>query len=811
MKTARAPRSRLRRILRFLGIVVGVLLIIVVGIFLWARSQVLGSLPELDGTLTLAGLEQSVQIERDAAGVPTIRATTRVDAMRALGFVHGQDRFFQMDLQRRQAAGELAEIFGAAALPADRRARFHRFRARSRERLAEMSQEHRQIMQAYSDGLNAGLQQLGNVPPEYLLLRQDPRPWQPEDSLLTLFAMYFNLQGARGDLELQRHLLRSELPLPLSEFLLPAGTEWDAALDDSSMPELEIPPATVFDLRQEGHVHRQRTPDEREFPVAYGSNAFAISGEISADGHAWLAGDMHLNHSMPNIWYRAVLIYDTPQKQQRRLAGVTLPGVPGLIAGSNGQVAWAFTNSQGDWLDIVQLEFAVDDPLRYRVGDHFEAIEIFEEIIEVKKGDAETLTIHETRWGPVLRQDDSGLGQAVSWVAHKPGAANLQILELGEAEDLDQALQLAAGCGLPAQNFNGVDAKGRVGWTIAGPIPRRSGGLDGQTPSFWSPDGPRWDGLLDPEEYPRLADPVGGRIWTANNRMIGGTALKTIGDGNLALGARAARIRDGLLAQETLGPADLLAIQLDDQATFLERWRTLLLELLDDSAVADQPQREEFLRLIRDDWSGRASIDSVGYRLVRAYRLFLVDRVFDPIVASSVAVDPDFSLTRISQWEGPLWALVTEQPPHLLNPEFESWNEALLAAVDVAIEGLLKNEDDTLESKSWGARNRVRIQHPLSGAIPQLAKWLDMPAESLPGDSHMPRVQSIRFGASQRFVVSPGREEEGYFHMPGGQSGHPFSPFYRVGHTDWARGNPSPFLPGPTRYTLELVPVDESQ
>ncbi|MDH3785041.1 MAG: penicillin acylase family protein, partial [Acidobacteriota bacterium] len=577
-----------RRFLRIAGVLVLVVLLVVAGLFLWLRGRVHGSLPQLDGSLEAVGISQPVQVDRDAAGVPTIRAVDRVDAMGALGFVHGQDRFFQMDLQRRQAAGELAELIGAAAVDADRQSRFHRFRSRARERVAELPEVHRQVLLAYTDGVNSGLQRLGPPPPEYLLLRQTPRPWQPEDSFLTLYAMYFQLQGSRGSIERQRDLLRTELPLPLAEFLLPVGTAWDAALDDSAVVIAEIPPASVFDLRQPGYVRHDRSPgtkatDEFELPAALGSNAFAVSDQVGADGHAWLAGDMHLGHSMPNIWYRTVLEYDDPEP--RRVAGVTLPGVPAIVAGSNGDVAWAFTNSQGDWLDIVKIEFATDDRDRYRAGDKFEDVESFDEVITVHDGEPVTLTVRETRWGPILRQDEGGVGEAIHWMAHQPQGANLQLIEMASARDLDQALAVANRCGIPAQNLNVVDRSGRAGWAIAGPIPRRVGGLDGVTPRFWSPDGPRWDGILGEDEAPSWVDPPGGRIWTANNRVIGGESLQKIGDEFLVVGARAAQIRDGLRARAVVGAKDLLAIQLDDRALFLDRWRTLLLDLLNDAAV----------------------------------------------------------------------------------------------------------------------------------------------------------------------------------------------------------------------------------
>jgi len=201
-------------------------------------------------------------------------------------------------------------------------------------------------------------------------------------------------------------------------------------------------------------------------------------------------------------------------------------------------------------------------------------------------------------------------------------------------------------------------------------------------------------------------------------------------------------------------------------------------------------------------------VDSVGFRMVRTFRLELIEQVMSSLTARAKQADERFRFTDLGQREGVVWKLVCERPAHMLDPQFNSWHEALLAAADATIE-TFTGDGSVLESHTWGERNIVRIRHPLSRAIPLLARWLDMPAEPLPGDSHMPRVQGQTFGASQRMVVSPGHEQDAIFHMPSGQSGHPLSPFFGAGHDAWVRGEPTPFLPGETLYRLELVPLDD--
>ncbi len=195
----------------------------------------------------------------------------------------------------------------------------------------------------------------------------------------------------------------------------------------------------------------------------------------------------------------------------------------------------------------------------------------------------------------------------------------------------------------------------------------------------------------------------------------------------------------------------------------------------------------------------------MGYRLVRTWRGAVAKRVLDPIFASCVEADRGFSWARLS-YEEPLWAVLAAKPMHLLSPRETSWETLLIAAVDDAIATFAKT-GTPLASATWGRRNTAKIQHPLARALPAwLTGWLSMPADELPGDSNMPRVQGVSFGASERFVVSPGHETEGIFHMPGGQSGHPLSPFYRAGHAAWVRGEPTAFLPGKTEHTVTLSP-----
>lgn len=775
-----------------------VMLIVIAALLAWATLR--ASLAQLDGVVAVPAISAPVTIARDTYGAPTLHAKNRGDLAFATGYVHAQDRYFQMDLSRRNAAGELAELVGAAALEHDRRVRLHRFRARAENLIAEQTPAERALLEAYTAGVNAGLIALSTKPFEYFVLRSEPKPWTPEDSILVGYTMFLQLNDELADRDVQRGFAARVLQPAVFAWLYPEGTRWDAPIIGDARDEATIPGPELLDLR----AHRLPSaalpsPVSKTMP---GSNNWAVSGRLSADGRAVVANDMHLGLRAPSVFYHARLRYDEPAAVD--LAGVTLPGVPILVAGSNGNVAWAFTNSYGDWSDAIIVRPGSKRGTYLTLGGEQEFIE-HRERIEVRGAAAQELLVRDTIWGPVRTDVTHPEGEiAVSWIAHDVRGMNLQQLELETAHSVAEILAVANTVGQPPQNFVTGDAAGNIGWTIAGQIPTRDG-YDSQLPV----DGALFRGFtgwLPAADYPSVVNPESGRIWTANARVADGAALGIIGDSGYDLGARAGQIRDGLRARDTFTPADMLSIQLDDRALFLSRWHDLLLNVLDDAAVKGNGGRSQYRDLVRN-WQPRASVDSVGYRLVRAFRNQVEATVFNMLMSPVRAAYPfPVALRMSNQFEAPLWSLVTEQPPHLLTADFKNWKAVMLAAIDSNLDYYL-GQPGGLDSRTWGELNTAAIRHPLSPALPWFARWLDMPREGLPGDNDLPRVQSPAFGASERFAVSPGAEQAGYLHLPAGQSGHPLSPFYRRGHADWVTGRPTPFLPGEAAHTLTLTPL----
>ncbi len=435
-RTSRPRRSVARRILLVLAVLIVVLAVAAGGGWFWFRGQLEASLPQLDGERAIAGLSAPVEIERDDLGVPTIRAATRADAARALGFLHAQDRFFQMDLLRRQAAGELAELFGPAALETDKEHRVHRFRDVARRVVAMAAGEERAVLDAYAAGVNAGLAALGSKPFEYLATGTDPAPWKAEDSILAVHAMFIELNDENGTSESNLGVLHDMLPPEMFELLAPRGTEWDAPIVGPPFVTPPIPGPEVFNLRRGLSPATPATPAKAaafrpeppgESSSALGSNNWAVAGTHTADGRALLADDMHLGIRVPNTWYRASIVRPDGRGGSLRLTGVTLPGTPMVAVGSNGHVAWGFTNSYGDWTDLVVLERTdARDPDLYRTPEGPKRLRKVAERIRVKGEKEATLEVKESVWGPVIDTDAQGRPRVLAWTAHHPEAVNLR-------------------------------------------------------------------------------------------------------------------------------------------------------------------------------------------------------------------------------------------------------------------------------------------------------------------------------------------------------------------------------------------------
>lgn len=784
--------------------VLGFLFLLVFAPLAYQIDRTAQALPKLDGRAQLAGLGNRVTVDFDGLGIPTVNADNREDAMRSLGLLHAGDRLFQMDLMRRNTRGRLSEIFGAKALPHDREQRFFGFQQIAEQVYAQLPDEQKRVLTAYAAGVNARLQSGQALPPEFRLLGYTPEPWEPTDSLLVALGMFQTLNTTEAE-DRSLSVMTQVLPPKVTAFLTPDTDAYATPLTGGSQsrrPEQPIPAEDIARLIDAvGPLSAAARGAVREEAVSVGSNNWAVNASKSADNRAILADDMHLPLNVPNIWYRARLRYASAD-----LNGVTLPGLPLLIAGSNGHVAWGYTNVDADVLDLVKLETDPTDPIRYRVGDQWQALGTRAETIAVKDAPADIITVSTSQWGPVSPDPLLGSPVAVHWIVNEPGAVNLGLLEMDGATTLEEAMAVLNRAGSPVQNAVLADERGRIGWTYMGNFPRRIG-MDGSIATSWA-DGQRgWRGFIPPDELPRVIDPPSGVIATANNRTLGKDYPYAIGY-NFSHGYRAHRATRWLREKDKLSEADLFALQLDSVAGVYDFYRDLALEFAGETAAHADPDLAD-IRAALLAWDGRMDAGSKGIALLSAWRNDLAAEVFAPLVAPCVAADPRFSYEWREQ-ETPLRAILGARLPATLpDRRAGDWPSFLTRSLRTSAAKLRAEQGiGHLADLAWEAVNPIRVGHPFGKLAAPLAAVLDMPSKGLSGCNRFClRVVHHDHGAGERMVVSPNHPEDGILHMPGGQSGHPLSPHYRDQHAAWATGTPLPFLPGKPAHRLELLPA----
>ncbi|MEO8467639.1 MAG: penicillin acylase family protein [Gammaproteobacteria bacterium] len=775
-------------------------LVLVLALAVGIYALVAASLPRRSGEALVAGLDEAVSIALDARAIPAIRAASFIDALRAQGYMHAQERFFEMDLLRRAPAGELAALFGERALSSDLAQKPFEFRTRARALLAELPAEHVEWLNAYTAGVNAGLADLRARPPEYWLFRATPAPWQNEDSLLVVFAFYTMLSNNES-FERTQGMLRDAVPEAVYAFLTPSTSRFDRPIVGASDADptggytpLPIPASDTVDLR--GSAEPAETPAPRVDPPLLGpaSNQWAVDRSRGAGGHAWLANDPHLSLRVPSLFYRSEL--EWPGGVVR---GVGVPGLPGILIGANAELAWGATVSNADQADWVVVEPDSADANRYRTPEGSEAFGAHTvEVAVAGRAQPEHLTVQTSRWGPIVAHDGRGRPLALHATWLEPHGVNLAVLELARAISVGDGISMLERWAGPSLNWMLADSGGDIGWLVNGPLPQRVG-FDGSRPESWADGSRAWAGE---SERPQQVGGRDGALFTANNRTLPPEKAATLSRMWMRP-LRAKRIDELLAARNTFGARDFLAMQLDTRAEAYDQIRDTLL------AVVPANDPEPLLRSARDHverWNGRADVDQPGFRILHVYYRKLVERAIAPLLAPAIAMDPSY----VYRWplaDEVLRRLLDEQPPNLLTREYANWSQFLRQVLLDALRSIDTDETRPDINAPWGAFNVLDVAHPFAGlgALAPLAPWLRLPSAPLPGSTVSLRVAAPNYGAVIRMSVSPAAPEDGVLEMAGGQSGHFLSAQFRDEQQDWLDGAPSPFLAGPavSRITLE--------
>ena len=758
---ASIPRPRRRRVfLPIVGAIAAGLALVAVVIagtyWRWSRA----ALPQVDGELKLAGLSAPVTVRRDAVGVPHIKAASIPDAMRAQGYVTAQDRLWHMDVLRRRANGELAEAFGEGALRADKEIRTIGLGDAARRSVALLPPDLRAELESYAAGVNAFIESHGDaLPLEFRLLRYAPRRWEVADTVAVGKLLALDLaQGWEG--EAFRALAGDPLPKDVQDMLFPTLFEGDRVLFGTD--NAPAPPSA-----------------ERE--TASGSNNWVVAGSRTATGLPLLANDPHLGLGVPSIW---TAVHVTAPGLD--VAGVTLPGAPGVILGRNRDVAWGCTNVHDDSADLYVEEFDPADPDRYRTAEGWERVTVRNETIRVRDG-AISATSHEvthpvrvTRHGPLV--EIRGRLYALGWTALGDAAELPAFARADRAKGWDEfraAIALFPG---PAQNFVYADRHGRIAWYSAGRLPIRRGGDPTRPYRGASPDGD-WTGTVPFDALPHVVDPPSGVIVTANNRLVGTGYPYQVTRGGVAPW-RASALYEALESRPSGWTADDMARVQGERLSIPHR--DFARVMLGASARHPGDAGWDDVRTSLAGWDGRLEADSRPAALAVAAFRALGERA----IGAKLAGRP-FALT-LSRRTAAVHRLLLERPASWVPPADRDWDGLLLASWRKGMADVEERLGRDRGRWTWGAMNHMAVVHPLTRAVRPLAALLNPPEVAMGGYSTTPNVLWVTpSGAveapSMRFVADLADPDNTRLVNFMGQSGHPASPHYDDQFETWTR------------------------
>ncbi|HVY97985.1 MAG TPA: penicillin acylase family protein [Dongiaceae bacterium] len=755
----------MRRLLKWAGFGVAGLILIALaaaaGGYLWLRS----SLPQQDGTVQAAGLSAPVTIERDDRGVPTIRAANLDDAAFAVGFVHAQDRLFQMEMMRRVGAGRLSEIVGAQALPVDKLMRTLGLHAQAEQQARAASPALKQLLAAYSAGVNAFLAEGRTLPPEFQLLRTRPEPWTPVDSLVWGRIMALQL-----------------------------SSNWNAERLNLTLKQT-IPPDLFRLLRPEAQSFAG-LPTPWLGPLNEASNNWVVGPAKSESGAPILANDPHLGLTAPSIWYLMHIV--TPQMQW---VGATSPGMPLIVIGANDRVAWGFTTTAGDTEDLFEEKEAPGDPRRYQTYYGTEAFGTRTETIKVKDGKDVAITVRSTHHGPVVsdldpdrKPGDPILALAAAFL--RPGDRTADaLLAMNLARSADEFHDALAGFDSPQQNIVYADTQGHIGFAAAGRVPvRRQVFAQGLLPAPGWVDDYDWTGMIPFDALPQSRDPAAGWLATANNKIVDDRYPYFMA-GSWPDDGRYRRIAEMLQAT---GKFDVAGFEKMQQDTLSRPLHDLVQAWLPRLKNAD-PKIAGLLR----GWDGRVGRDRPEPLIATVW----MERVAQALLKDKLGKSYD-------DW----WFWDDQALKRLLDDPKScpaSCDDLLGKALQQAGTELAARLGADPAQWKWGDLHRLHFRHPIFRYVPVLSDWLDadLPTDGdaftvnrgVPiGNPDTPDLPDVH-GPTMRLIIDLKDPMQAVATLAGGQSGNPLSEHYADGLVDWRDGRYRPIVQPPT-HKLILTP-----
>lgn len=785
-------------------------------------------LPQLDGKVSVDGLQSNVTVERDNWGVPHIRAGSVEDMAEGQGYVMAQDRLWQMDLLRRVARGQLSEILGPVTVGVDRDFRVLNFARAAQRDYEQMDPEGRKILEAYARGVNQFIEHHGSkLPMEFTLLRYQPTPWNPTDTLVIAGYMYRTLADTRKS-EMNRAIILAKVSPGIAKDLFSEASSLDHYVvgdpnldksvrdqsqansddDDDEMDYDDVIKAQSVSPAAPGET---AAPDltsllamevkdwvresQRDIRHSLGSNNWVVSGAHTASGKPLLANDTHLELSIPPIWYEVHIT-----APGWNVKGFTLPGAPLVVIGHNDKVAWGFTNNGADVQDLYIETFNPANPDEYRVNGQWKKADVFDEVIKVKGGADQHMRLAVTRHGPVVRQDGDK-SYAMKWTALEPGGLSSAYFWLGKAQNWNEFLGIMKTAWGPGQNTVYADVDGNIGYIMAAQVPIRKKGR-GDVPVPGDTDEYEWTGYIPFEQLPKSFNPESGFIVTANARVVGPDYKPYLTD-NWEEPYRTARIYDLLSDKHDLRPDDMLKVQADAYSiphAFIAEQLVAAVKV----APAKDPRAKKLIEQAKD-WNGIAEPNST----VVAFLNSAMYRALNLILEAQLGNDADKYDWRKFNF---LQRTLQERPAKWLPSQFENYDELLTAAADQAVHRLEEGTKDTdPEDWDWKRFNYLDMLHPL-GREGVLKKLLSITDQAQSGTDWSPRAASRDHGPAMRFVANTANWDESIILIPAGESGQPGSEHYRDQFSYWLDGKPiyGPFSDAgeakTKKHTLTLQP-----
>ena len=763
--------SRVRRLLASVLGTIAVLLFAALCILIWYRHS---AQPRTSGEVRIAGLRAPVTISRDSFGIPSIWARNEHDMLLAQGYVHAQDRLWQMEMMRHVGEGRLSELFGARVLATDRFLRVFGLPRAAALQDSALDAVSRNRIAAYVEGVNAFLNEKRTLPPEFRILGVKPQPWTVRHTLAIEKVMALNL--SQYFLALNRTRSVNRLGAARAAALQPRYPSWgplivEIAASDGNAAFLPEPPP-VPEIAQRMVAAGS---------ISHASNAWVIGGARTASGKPILANDMHLELSAPPIWYLVALHSDSAD-----VAGMSIPGSPFVVAGHNRAVAWGLTNVMLDDADLFIERIDPADSTRYLTPDGSAQFQYVTDTIRVKGQDRpELLRYRMTRHGPVMSDVETGIATgrdviAMQWVGAQPSHTMIAMPLFMHASNWSQFRSAVAMFDDPHQNVVYADTAGNIGYQMGGRVPDRGARLPPSLPvPGWTGDWD-WRGFIPFAQQPSVFNPAQGYVVTANNRQAAGALADRISDG-WETPFRAARIREMILtSNRKLTAADVHAMQLDVHDGTAARYR--------DRAIAAASGNSDVVALLTS-WDNTASRAS---KAAAVFYLFY-DRMRHHLARSLYGNDSGWIDRAIVDEALENRAVAWPARGSTARLSFDSI--AKLAMVDAI---------RMANGRTWGETHHITAEHPL-GSVAALERVLELNIGAAPGDGSPTSVNvswakapvregsntifNATLGPSQRHVVDMSDVDRfGGFILPGGQSGIPFSAHYRDQWPRWLNG-----------------------